>query len=74
MRNVDNIFVGKPEGKRELGRPRHRWEDNIRTDLREIGWEGMDSIHLAQHRVKIISAPLSGVTLLNAVFFTFSSI
>jgi hypothetical protein len=43
-------FVGKPEGKTPLGRPRHRWEDNIRIDLWEIGWEGMDWIHLAQDR------------------------
>jgi hypothetical protein len=35
------FLVGKPEGKRLLGRPRHRWEDNIRMDLREIGWEVM---------------------------------
>jgi hypothetical protein len=38
MRNVYNIMVGKPEGKRPLGRSRCRWEDNIRMDLREIGW------------------------------------
>jgi hypothetical protein len=42
--------VGKPEGKRPLGRPRHRWEDNIRMDLRGIGWGGMDWIDLAQDR------------------------
>jgi hypothetical protein len=36
MRSVCSILVGKPEGKRPLGRPRHRWEDNIRMDLREI--------------------------------------
>jgi hypothetical protein len=42
--------VRKPEGKRPLGRPRHRWEDNIRMDLREIGWSGMDWIDLAQDR------------------------
>jgi hypothetical protein len=36
------ILVGKAEGKRELGRPRHRWEDNIRMDLREVGWYGLD--------------------------------
>jgi hypothetical protein len=42
--------VGKPEGKRPLGRPRHRWEDNIKIDLREIGWGGMDWIDLAQDR------------------------
>jgi hypothetical protein len=50
MRNVYSIFVGKPEGKRPLGRPRRRWEDNIRMDLREIGWEGVDWIFLAQGR------------------------
>jgi hypothetical protein len=42
--------VGKPEGKRPLGRPKRRWEDNIRMDLREIGWGGMDWIDLAQDR------------------------
>jgi hypothetical protein len=42
--------VGKPEGKRPLGRPRRRWEDNIKTDLREIGWGGMGWIHLAHDR------------------------
>jgi hypothetical protein len=42
--------VGKPEGKRPLGRFRHRWEENIRMDLREIGWGGMDRIDLAQDR------------------------
>jgi hypothetical protein len=40
--------VGKPEGKRPLERPRCRWVDNIKKDLREIGWEGMDWIDLAQ--------------------------
>jgi hypothetical protein len=40
--------VGKPEGKRPLGRPRHRWEDNIRMDLRDTGWGDMDWINLAQ--------------------------
>jgi hypothetical protein len=49
-RNVYRILVGKPEGKRPLGRPRRRWEDNIRLDLREIGWGGMDWIDLAQDR------------------------
>jgi len=42
--------VGKPEGNRPLGRPRHRWEDNIETDLLEVGCEGMDWIDLAQDR------------------------
>jgi hypothetical protein len=42
--------VGKQEGKRPLGRPRHRWEDNIKMDLREIRWGGMDWIDLALER------------------------
>jgi hypothetical protein len=49
-RNAYRILVGKPEGKRPLGRPRCRWEDNIRMTLREIGWGGMDWIDLAQDR------------------------
>jgi hypothetical protein len=40
MRNAYNVLVGKPEGKRPLRRPRHKREDDIRMDLREIGWEG----------------------------------
>jgi hypothetical protein len=43
------ILVGKPEGKRPLGRPRW-WVDNIKIDLREIGWDGMDGIDLAHNR------------------------
>jgi hypothetical protein len=42
--------VGKPEGKRPFVRPRHRWEDNMRMDLKKIGWEGVDWVHLAQDR------------------------
>ena len=42
------ILVGKPEGKRPLGRPRHRWEDNIKMFLKEVGCGGMDWIKLAQ--------------------------
>jgi hypothetical protein len=49
-RNACRILVGKPEGKRLLGRRRRRWEDNIGMDLREIGWGGMDWIDLAQDR------------------------
>jgi hypothetical protein len=41
-------LVGKPEGKRPLGRPRHRWEDNIKMDLQEVECESMDWIELAQ--------------------------
>jgi hypothetical protein len=47
-RNAYRILVGKPEGKRPLGRPRRRWVDNIKMDLREIGWDGIDWIDLAQ--------------------------
>jgi len=43
-------LVGKPEGKRTLGRPRRRWEDNIKMDLQEAGGGGMDWIELAQDR------------------------
>jgi hypothetical protein len=46
--NACRILVGKPEGKRPLGRPRRRWVDNIKMDLREIKWDGMDWIDLAQ--------------------------
>jgi hypothetical protein len=49
-KNAYRILVGKQEGKRPLGRPRRRWEDNIRRDHREIGWGGMDWIDLAQDR------------------------
>jgi hypothetical protein len=48
-RNAYRILVGNPEGRRPLGRPRRRWGDNIKMDLSEIGWDGMDWIHLAQN-------------------------
>jgi hypothetical protein len=44
------ILVGRPEGRRPLGRPRRRWEDNIKMDLQAVGWEGMDWIELAKDR------------------------
>jgi hypothetical protein len=47
-RNACKILVGKPEGKTSLGRPRRRWVDNSKTDLREIGWDGVDLIDMAQ--------------------------
>jgi hypothetical protein len=47
-RKVYKVLVGKPEGKRPLGRPRRRWEDGTRMDLREIGFGGVDWIRLAQ--------------------------
>jgi hypothetical protein len=49
-RKVYRVLVGKPEGKRPLGIPRHRWEDGIRMVLREIGLGGVDRIRLAQDR------------------------
>jgi hypothetical protein len=51
-RNAYRLLVGKPEGKRPLGRPRRRWVDNIKMDLLKIGWGGMDWIGLAQVRGK----------------------
>jgi hypothetical protein len=48
--NAYMILMGKPEGKRPLGRQRCRWMDNIKMDLREVGWNGMDWIELAQVR------------------------
>jgi hypothetical protein len=49
-RNTYRILMGKPEGKRPLGRPRYRWVDNIKIYLREMRWDDMDCIDLAQDR------------------------
>jgi len=49
-RGANRVLMGKPEGKRPLGRPRHRWEDNIEMDLQEVGWGCMNWIELAQDR------------------------
>ena len=49
-RGVCRVLVGKPEGKRPLGRPRLRWEDNIKMELQEVRCGGMDRIELAQNR------------------------
>ena len=49
-RDVYRVLVGKPEGKRSLVRPRHRWEDNIKMDLQEVECRGMDWIELAKDR------------------------
>ena len=49
-RSVYRVLVWKPAVKRLLGRPRHRWEDNIKMDLQEVGCGGMDWIELAQDR------------------------
>jgi hypothetical protein len=51
-RSVYRVLVGRPEGKRPLGRPRRRWEDNIKMDLREIEIDGSNWIQLAQDRVQ----------------------
>jgi len=59
-RGVYRVLVGKPEGKRPLGRPRRRWEDNIRIDLQEVGCGDMDWFDLAQ-------VGTGGVALVNAV-------
>jgi hypothetical protein len=50
MRNAYKILVGKPEGKRSVGRHRHRRRDNIRTDLKERGWGRVDWIQVAQNK------------------------
>jgi hypothetical protein len=49
-RGAYRALVGKPEGRRPLGRPRRRWEDNIKMGLREVGWGGMDWMNLAEDR------------------------
>jgi hypothetical protein len=49
-RNSYRILVGKPEGKRPIGRPRRRWVGNAKMDLRDIRWGGMDWVDLAQDR------------------------
>jgi hypothetical protein len=49
-RNAYRLLMGKPEGKRPLGRPRQRWVDNIRMDIVEVGWGDMDWIGLTQDR------------------------
>jgi hypothetical protein len=51
-RGVYRVLVGRSEGKRPLGRPRRRWEDNIKMDLKEIGINGANWIQLAQDRVQ----------------------
>jgi hypothetical protein len=50
VRGAYKILVGRPEGRRPLGRPMHRWEDNIKMDLQEVGWEGVVWMDMAQDR------------------------
>jgi hypothetical protein len=49
-RGAYRVLVGRPEVRRPLGRPRRRWEDNIKIDLQEVGWGSMDCIDMAQDR------------------------
>jgi hypothetical protein len=61
-RKVYKVLVGKPKGKRPLGRPRRRWEDRVRMDLRKIGLGGVDWIRLAQDRYRwwaVVSAAMN---------------
>jgi hypothetical protein len=51
---VYRVLMGTPEGKRPLGRPRRKWEDGIRMDLREIGWVSVEWIQLAQDRDRAV--------------------
>jgi hypothetical protein len=60
MRNAYKVLVGKPEGKRPLRRPRHRWEDSTRLDLRQTGWGSVEWTHMAQARNRW-RAPLNTV-------------
>jgi hypothetical protein len=50
VRGAYRVLAGRPEGRRPLGRPRCRWGDNIKMDLQEVGWEGVDWIDMAQDR------------------------
>jgi hypothetical protein len=63
---VYKVLVGKPEGKRPLGRPRRRWEVGIRVDLREVGLGGVDWIRLAQDRDRWL-AVVSAVMILRVL-------
>jgi hypothetical protein len=61
-RNVYRVLVGKPEGKKPLERPRRRWEDGLKMDLRETGWGGVRWIHPAQvrgHRRALVNAVMN---------------
>jgi hypothetical protein len=68
-RNAYKILVGKPEGKRPLGRPRRSWVDNIKMDLRRIVWGGIDWINLAKNRDKwrvlMNTIPTNGISTLS---------
>ena len=70
-RGAYNVLFGKPEGKRPLGKPRHRWEDNTEMYLKEISWEGMDWIDLAEDGNRW-QAFVNMV--MNLIFYTFCAI
>jgi hypothetical protein len=76
MRGAYRALVGKPEGRRPLGRPRRKWEDNIKMDLREVEWGVMDWINLAQDRDRwqaLVNAVMNLWVPLNAGNFVSSS-
>jgi len=60
---IYKILVGKPEGRRPLGRPARRWDDDIRMDLMEIGQKGVDWIHLSQDRAQWRAVVNTGMSL-----------
>ena len=60
MRGAYRVLVGKPKGRRPLERPRHKWEDNVKMHLQEVGWGPMDWIDLAQDRTCECSDEPSG--------------
>jgi hypothetical protein len=62
MINAYNILIGKREGKRPLEKPRRRWEDNIRMDLKETVWQGVDWMHLAQDKDQWRTVVNTGMT------------
>ena len=62
-RGVYRVLVGKPEGKRPLVRPRHRWEDNTKMDLQKVGCGGMDQIEMAQDRDRWWALVNAGINL-----------
>jgi hypothetical protein len=65
MRNAYKTLVRKPEGRRPLGRPRHRWEDNKRMYLKEVEWDGADWLYLAKegdHWWALVNKPLDSIT------------